>query len=238
MFNGSNVGATGALSLRVLRGGSYTQTPAEALTVWQALKYGLPQIGQPAEVALYKLRNLPNLWRGLWRMAVARLTGVPSYFGQVSVSKVKANGDVVDYGLVSLRVVTTAGVNAFVTNFNTASPSVSVFAFKFHGFGTGTGSEAIGDTALGTELTTEYATASTRPTGTQTTGATNNVYRTVATLSPGGSGSLAITEHGIFHQAATGGGTLLDRTVFSAVNLTRGSDSLQVTYDLTFTAGG
>lgn len=238
MINGSNVGASGALSLRVLPGGSYTQTPAESLTVWQALKYGLPRFGQPAEVALYKLRNLPNLWRGLWRLAIARATGVPSYFGQVSLTKLGADGRVIDYGLISLRVVTTAGVNAIVTNFNTASPSVSVFAFKFHGFGTGTTAEATGDTALVTELTTEYATASTRPTGTQTTGATSNVYRTVATLSPGGSGSLAITEHGIFHQAATGGGTLLDRTVFSAVNLTRGSDSLQVTYDLTFTAGG
>jgi hypothetical protein len=238
MINGSNLGASGSLSLRVLPGGSWTETPAESLTIWQALKYGLPRYGQPAEVVTYKLRNLPNLWRGLWRMAVARVAGTPAFFGQVSASKILADGRVIDYGLVSLRVVTTAGVNAIVTNFNTASPSVTVFSFKFHGFGTGTGSEAIGDTALGTELTTEYASDNVRPTGTQTTGATNNVYRTVATLSPDGSGSLAITEHGIFSQAATGGGTLLDRTVFSAVNLTRGSDSLQVTYDLTFTAGG
>jgi hypothetical protein len=39
-------------------------------------------------------------------------------------------------------------------------------------------------------------------------------------------------------QAATGGGTMLDRSLFSAINLTRGSDSLQTTYDLTIPSGG
>lgn len=56
-----------------------------------------------------------------------------------------------------------------------------------------------------------------------------------ATLTP--SAPVAITEHGIFSQAATGGGVLLDRSVFSVVNLASG-DSLQATYDLTFAAGG
>ena len=44
----------------------------------------------------------------------------------------------------------------------------------------------------------------------------------------------AIVEHGIFSQAATGGGTLLDRSVFSAINVASG-DSIQFTYDLTLT---
>lgn len=232
----SSLGTKGSVSLRLVSSQSYTQTPAKSLTVWQVLKYGLPRFGQPADVALYKLRNLPHLWRGLWRLAIARATGVPSYFGQVSLTKLCGDGRIIDYGLASLRVVTTAGVNTIVTNFTTASPSVSVFAFKFHGFGTGTTAESTADTALVTELTTEYATDNTRPTGTQVTGGSSNIYRTVATLSPDGSGPLAITEHGVFSAASSG--TLLDRTVFSAVNLTRGSDSLQVTYDLTFNAGG
>jgi hypothetical protein len=48
---------------------------------------------------------------------------------------------------------------------------------------------------------------------------------------------VAITEHGIFSQAAVGGGVLLDRSLFSAINLVSG-DGLQTQYDLTFTSGG
>ena len=73
-----------------------------------------------------------------------------------------------------------------------------------------------------------------RPTGSQTEGASANIYRTVGTLAP--DATVAITEHGIFTQAATGGGTLLDRSVFSAVNMVSG-DTLQSTYDLTFASG-
>jgi hypothetical protein len=48
-----------------------------------------------------------------------------------------------------------------------------------------------------------------------------------------------VTEHGIFMQAATGGGTLWDRSVFAAINLTGANgDGLQSTYVLTCTAGG
>jgi hypothetical protein len=77
-----------------------------------------------------------------------------------------------------------------------------------------------------------------RPTGSLTEGASANIFRTVATLSPDGAGTLAITEHAILSQAATGGGVMLDRSQFSAINLTRGSDSLQTTYDLTIPSGG
>lgn len=150
---------------------------------------------------------------------------LPRFFG----------GEVTAYGLLSTRVVTTAGVGFIVDAFQNL---VELENMKYHGFGTGTTAEASGDTALVTELTTEYASDNTRPTGTTTEGASGNIYRSVATLSPDTGGTLAITEHGIFSQAATGGGVLLDRSVFSAVNLVAGSDSLQATYDLTCSAGG
>jgi len=44
----------------------------------------------------------------------------------------------------------------------------------------------------------------------------------------------AITEHGIFNDPTAG--TLMDRTVFSAINVVSG-DSVQYTYTLTLTAG-
>jgi hypothetical protein len=50
-------------------------------------------------------------------------------------------------------------------------------------------------------------------------------------------GAAAVTEHGVFDQASNAGGVMLDRSVFSAVNLASG-DSLQSTYELTCTSGG
>lgn len=143
-------------------------------------------------------------------------------------------GSAIDYGTLSTRVVTTAGVGFIVDAFQNL---VELENMRYHAYGTGTNAEANGDTALQTEETTQYNPDSTRPTGTQTENGAN-VFRTVGTYSPDSGGTRAITEHGILSQAATGGGVLLDRSVFSAVNVVAGSDSLQTTYDITFTAGG
>jgi len=141
-------------------------------------------------------------------------------------------GTVVDYGTISYRVVTDTGVAYLANNF--AAGGQLIANFKFHGFGTGTTAEAAGDSALVTELTTQYNPDSTRPTGSQSSSA--GVYTTVGTLSPDSGGTIAITEHGIF--SASSAGTLWDRSKFSAINLVAGSDSLQVTYALTLTSGG
>jgi hypothetical protein len=105
---------------------------------------------------------------------------------------------------------------------------------NFHGCGTGTTAEAVGDTALVTESTTALNPDSTRATGTRSKPAANQ-YRTVGTLTF--DATAAITEHGIFSQAATGGGTLWDRSVFSAINVATG-DSIQFTYTCTVSSGG
>ena len=143
-------------------------------------------------------------------------------------------GRIDDYGVVSRRVVTTAGVNFLVDAFQN---SVEVENMKYHGIGVGTGAEAVGDTALGSELTTEYNPNNTRATGSLTEGASANIFRTVGTNAV--DASVAITEHGIFSQAATGGGTLFDRSMFSGstINMVNG-DSLSSTYDWTASAGG
>jgi hypothetical protein len=137
-----------------------------------------------------------------------------------------ADGEVWDFGLVGRHLVVTAGKNYVAACFdNTSEPE----NLKYHGFGTGTTAAAAGDTALQTELTTQYATDNTRPTGSQAH--STNTYTTVATLTP--DAAVAITEWGLLSQAATGGGTMLDRQVFSAVNLNGTGDSLQATYVLT-----
>lgn len=198
-------------------------------------RHGLAHRGLATEVNEWRTANLPNLWRGWRRVAMARRLGINTTYGALWGTLFRGDGQVVDLGLMSLRLVTTAGVNFIVDAFQNTT---EVENFRYHGFGTGSTAEAIGDTALVTELTTQYAADNTRPTGSQTEGASANIYRSVATLSPDTGGTIAIVEHGIFSQAATGGGTLLDRSVFSAVNLVAGSDSLQVTYDLTCSAGG
>jgi hypothetical protein len=228
--------AEGHLGLKVIRRGEFSRSavPARELTPLEIVKYGMPNRHVPEPVARWRAANLRNLMRGASRVLAARALGLPHFFGQLSLVVLKEDGRMLDLGLASMRVVTDVGVGYIVDAFQNI---VELENMKFHGFGTGTTNEAAGDTALVTELTTQYATDNTRPTGTTTEGATANIYRTVATLSPDSGGTIAITEHGVFHQAANSGGTLLDRSKFAAVNLVAGSDSLQATYDFTLTSG-
>lgn len=218
-----------------LKGGSYSKTPAKELTLFEVIRYGLPWFGNSAQVNFWRARNFPHLMRGMWRVMMARVLRLPHFYGALSLVKVTAAGERIDYGLASLRVVTTAGVNYLVDGLQSSGTDVSLF--KFHGFGTGSTAENVADTDVETEFTTQYASDNTRPTGTQTEGASANIYRSVATFSPDTGGTLAVTEHGILSNATVGSGTLLDRTVFAAVNTVAGSDSIQSTYDLTLAAG-
>lgn len=231
---------TGETKLLVMRGNNPFGS-GHAHDLWNVIKYGLPRPGLGKEVNGWRWRNLPNLFRGLFSIwlftAVQKLpiaTPMVMYGG--TFLRVKRNGQWVELGLAACRVITTAGVNSLATRFANTSPA-NIANFKFHAFGVGTTAEAIGDTTLVTELTTEYNPNSTRPTGSQ--GAATNTYTTVATLTPDSGGVLAITEHGLMDQAATGGGVLWDRTKFAVVSLdSANSDSLQVTHITTFTAGG
>lgn len=169
---------------------------------------------------VWKLRNLGNLVRG-W-VAFVPFIGKLVPVGRLYVTVIRPDGSTKHMGLVSTRVVTTAGVNAIVDAFQN---SVELENFKYHGMGTGNTAEAVGDTALVTEVES-------RATGTTTEGASANIYRTVGTITA--TTTRAIVEHGVF--SASSSGTLLDRSVFSAINLASG-DSIQFTYELTLPAG-
>ncbi|MFN0092903.1 MAG: hypothetical protein ACKVWR_21925 [Acidimicrobiales bacterium] len=198
---------------------------------------GLPHWGLDQEARAYRMKNLRLFVPAYLRFSVAAwaafLIRLPFLCGQLRLEVTRADGRRVDLGLVGLRVVTTTGVNFIVDAFQNTT---EVENLKFHGFGTGAAAEAVGNTTLTTELTTEYATDNIRPTGTTAEGASANIYQTVATLDP--DAAVAITEHGIFSQAATGGGTMVDRTLFSVINLAASGDTLQATYELTFSSGG
>lgn len=142
------------------------------------------------------------------------------------VRVIKADGQVIDYGLAGVHLVTNAG-KQFVRDawINT----VELENMKFHALGTGVTAPAAGDTALQTELTTQYNPDNTRATGSLTNNG-SNVFRTVGTNTF--DASAAITEAGLMSQAATGGGVLFDRQTFAAINVASG-DSLQTTWDIT-----
>jgi hypothetical protein len=205
--------------------------PAHELSLAEIVHWGLPRAGLDDRVNAWRASNLRHLARGARRAVAARALRLANFYGSLYLTKISADGEVVEYGLASMRVVTTAGVNFLVDALQgTVEPEI----LRYHGIGTGTNAEASGDAALQTEITTAYNPDSTRATGTLTEGASANIFRSVGTNTV--DGAAAITEHGVLSQAATGGGTLLDRSVFSVINLASG-DGLQSTYDFTLTAG-
>jgi hypothetical protein len=166
-----------------------------------------------------------HVWAGLWRHALARALGMNHLLAELRARLIRADGTVVDYGLICTRKVTDAYVALLVDELQASQAAHSTF--KYHDAGTGVGAEAAGDTGLGT------AWGGARVTGTQTEGATANIYKSVGTIAF--NSGFAITEHGLF--SASTGATLMDRSVFAAINVISG-DSIEFSYSLTCTSGG
>ncbi len=135
----------------------------------------------------------------------------------------KADGSVYYLGLLSTKVVTDAFVNYVVDELQSSSGGIA--NFRYHGSGIGTGSESQTQTALGSEVAS-------RAVGTQTEGATANIYKTVGVVNY--SASFAIREHGLFRAAS--GDVMADRSLFAIINVGIG-DSIEFTYELTLPAG-
>ena len=154
------------------------------------------------------------------------------YMGRLAIGKAelsavvyRADGRVEKLGTISKKKVTGAFVTDIVANMVT---DTTVFGdYKYHDCGTGTTAEANTQTALVTAF------GGARVAGTQVAGGTAAAptYTSVATISF--TSTLAITEHGVFN--ASTAGTLLDRSVFTAVNVVNG-DSIQFTYVMTINA--
>jgi hypothetical protein len=143
-----------------------------------------------------------------------------------------------DYGIVREdHVVTNTGVNFIV---GALCGTATMSNLHFHALGTGGGTgELATQTALVTELTTEY-TGNARASGTQVDNtATPHTFTTVATNTLD-SGTPSVNEHGIMDQSATGGGTMLDRSAgFGPYSLNGANgDGLQTTYTFSPAAGG
>ena len=255
------IGADGNLAVARLM--SVPRFPASMIDADYVERWAKPRAGLPDEINRWRKDNQENLYRpsptykGGPRTGLSRIDkilkatelGAPHFYGSLGLTvlrgarfdlelfekydirEVIGYEEALLYGLASAAVVTDAGVGHLVDAYTNA---VEAETMNFHGIGTGTRTEDVTETALETELTTQYNPDNTRATGTQSQPSAN-IYRTVGTNAV--DATVAITEHMILSQAAVGGGVGLDRSLFAAINLTSG-DSLQSTYSLTVNSGG
>ena len=135
--------------------------------------------------------------------------------GKLTVEIKDKHGNVKDTREVKNLVVDTG--LAFIAS---RMKDATATAMSHMAIGTGSTSAAAGDAALGTEAGRVALTSTT---------VTNNEVAYVGTWAAGDA-SVAITEAGLF--SASSGGTMLARTVFSAVNK-GASDSLTITWTIT-----
>lgn len=183
------------------------------------------KISAPTVGIGWKISNLPHIIPGFMKFELAKFFGLPSFMGTLEAKLIRRDGSVLDYGLISTAYITTAWVTAMATYMFDGSGVVPT-AYDYHAAGTGTNAENITDT----QMQSDSGVA--RNNGTPTNPSAG-LYRSVGTLAF--TTGLAITEHGIFSASTVG--TLMDRSVFSAINVVNG-DSIQFTYTLTLTAGG
>lgn len=129
------------------------------------------------------------------------------------------------------NIVTTAGKNRLATNILNASAAGNTFV-GYMGFGTGTNPVAAGDTILQTELSGNgYSRKSVTPSNPQ-----SNQISYYAQLT-GITSPVTVQEAGLFDVASTTAGafTLCAHLLTGAVALNSSSDSLAVTWTISFT---
>lgn len=217
--------------------------PSHKLTFKEVLYWTMPHRGLSKEVLKWRVGNCKRVMGQLWKLQLMKkasaISGHTFMYGTLWVRTFDGlSGRDTLFGISSFNVVASAGRDELVDEFDAATAAgFDLTTFNFHALGTGSTAEAAADTALVTELTTEYNPNSTRATGVQSQ-PTSDVYRTVATNTLD-SGTPTINEHGLLSQAATGGGTLWDRSLTGALPLVgTNGDGLQTTYNLTIASGG
>lgn len=173
--------------------------------------------------------HLPPEMAGELLEAITRVVVIES---SLTVKVIRADGSVEDWGVVSNKVITDAGVGYLVDSWQN---TLELEETRYHGAGSGTTAEAAGDTDLVTPFTTQINPDNTRATGTLTEGASANIFQTVGTLTY--DASVTQEEHGLFSNATVGSGVLWDRSLTGGQALNSG-DSSQFTYDMTASSGG
>jgi hypothetical protein len=151
--------------------------------------------------------------------------GLVTFKATLSAKKIYGDGRVHKYqdlGVISTKLVTDAFIEYLVDELQASAGGIA--GFSYHGSGISSTAESATDTTLVSEI------AVTRANGTQGEGLTPNIYNAMGTQFY--DGSYAVREHGLFNAAS--GGTLMDRSVFAAINVADG-DGIEFTYELTIT---
>jgi hypothetical protein len=159
-------------------------------------------------------------------LRITRPKGAVEMFGFLGAKHFKADGTLIkDYGLVGCKKVTKAFVNHIVDAMCSEGECTKIDNYVYHVPGAGSAAEASGDTGINEKMT--------RWAGTNTHGATSNVFSSVVTEMAADSAWTCI-EHGIFNAATTSSGVLLDRTVLASSIPMATGDKITFNYSLTF----
>lgn len=157
-----------------------------------------------------------------------KITGIPTVVACLKGKVIKADGRIIDYGVLGYRVVTDDGVEFLVDDW--VGDATDITNMKYHACGTDNTAENATDSALGAESTT----VTDRATGTMSEGASANIVRSIGTCAF--TGTASIVEHGLFSVVTESAGVLWDRTVFTSIGVDNG-DSIQFTYECTINSG-
>jgi hypothetical protein len=112
---------------------------------------------------------------------------------------------------------------------NMAGTASGIVQYKFHAMGNGSTAETDTDTAM-------ISQQGTRATGSQTHGATSNIYKSVATITA--ASAYTAIEHGLFDSSTATDDKLLDRSIVTSPPTLITDDQVEWTYTLTVNAGG
>ena len=146
-------------------------------------------------------------------------------FGLLSMRVFGADGVLKeDLGLQSVRKVTTEFVKFLADGLCDSTVAGGLDNFVYHGAGNGSAAEASGDIALASSQ-------GTRVTGSQTHGATSNIFKPVRRFVA--SAAFTCIEHGLFDTLTATDDKLLDRSIIGTPPTLNTGDEVEFTYQLT-----
>lgn len=132
-----------------------------------------------------------------------------------------------DLGIVGVKSVTAEFAKLLADALGAYAAS-TITTFNAHGQGDGSAAEATSDAALSSQR-------GGRSVGSQTHGASSNIYQSVGTIAA--TASYTVIEHGIFDTTGAASDRLLDRTVLDSFVVAT-NDEVEWTYQLTIVTGG
>ena len=196
-----------------------------SLTWAEVREKAYPKLGLSDEVNEWRLANMRKVRRRFKRIRRAQKFHAPLIVGSFGLRRLDAVGNPLVFGVAGLDVITNEFVSTLTDHMQSSTGGIDLF--RYHAIGTGSSAASAADGALGTELSATGLTAGGRAIGTQTEGASTNIYETVGTNTV--NSTRALREVGVFNSSVSQGAAILvDRDVYAVINLSSG-ESLQST---------